>query len=205
MNPIKFYYKAKQELLNSGFDSEIEWQSNQSPENISESYFLQEAAWVIYCSGFREATVRKTFDFISLCFCDWESAKEISEHRNICILSAMLAFHNKRKHDAVADVAEIILQRGFCRFKEQLLVHPIDVLKELPFIGNVTSCHLAKNLGFNVSKPDRHLLYLKEYFGYNSVEHLCEDISSATGDAVKVVDIILWRYIEQKMICKTNN
>ena len=64
-----FYSQAKKEIISRGFASEIEWQEQQVPEIISESFFLQEAAWVVYCSGFREATVRRCFDFISFFTC----------------------------------------------------------------------------------------------------------------------------------------
>lgn len=192
-----FYAQAKKEVISRGFASEIDWQDLQHPENISESYFLQEAAWVIYCSGFREATVRRYFSFISLCFCDWCSAKEIAENKKKCTSTAMYIFNNKRKHDAVASIAERISNCGFCRYKKQLLSQPIHTLQQLPFIGKVTSYHLAKNLGFNLAKPDRHLVRLKDMLRFPSVDALCQHISAISGDSVRVVDIVLWRYMEQ--------
>ena len=191
------YSQAKKEIISRGFASEIEWQEQQVPEIISESFFLQEAAWVVYCSGFREATVRRCFDFISLCFCDWCSASEIVKNKNKCVSTAMYVFNNKRKHDAVAKIAQKIANCGFNEYKHQLLCQPIQVLQELPFIGKITSYHLAKNLGFEVAKPDRHLVRLKDFFGFSSVTKLCQHLSEISGDPVRVVDIVLWRYMEQ--------
>lgn len=194
---LEFYATAKQEVISLGYTSEIAWQESQSPETINESMFLQETAWVIYCSGFREETVRNYFSHISLCFCDWESAKEICSNKDKCLYTAMSVFRNKRKHYAVASVAELVATSGFSYFKTNLLNNPIETLRQLPFIGTVTSYHLAKNLGFDVAKPDRHLERLKKHFGYHSVGALCSDISSYYDDSIRVIDIVLWRYLER--------
>lgn len=197
MTAFEFYDRAKHEVVSLGYSKEINWQTSQHPDNIDERTFLQESAWVIYCSGFKESTVRKYFDHISLCFCDWESASEIARNRDICTKAAMCVFKNKRKHCAVAEVATRISKCKFSIYKEKLLEDPICTLQELPFIGKITSYHLAKNLGFDIAKPDRHLLRLSKLYGYLNVQTLCSDVSSYSGDAIKVVDIILWRYMER--------
>jgi thermostable 8-oxoguanine DNA glycosylase len=65
----------------------------------------------------------------------------------------------------------------------------------LPYIGSITAVHLAKNLGFNVAKPDRHLVRLSRQFGYICAADLCSDIAKDTGEQVKVIDLALWRYM----------
>ena len=68
------------------------------------------------------------------------------------------------------------------------------MLKSLPYIGPVTCYHLAKNIGLQVAKPDRHLTRLANHTGYNDVQLFCEDISRQTGDSIPAVDIVLWRF-----------
>lgn len=193
-----FYIEAKKWLIDSGLKCEIEWQESRDPTSFSESTFLAEAAWVVYNSGFREAIVRRNFDFISLCFCDWSSARQIVDTGSVCVEAAMLAIANRRKHEAVLEIARRIAETGFFSFQSNVLADPLNFLQTLPFIGPVTAVHLAKNLGFNLAKPDRHLLRLQQRLGFCDVGAMCAHFASATGDPVRVVDLVLWRYLERQ-------
>lgn len=193
-----FYSKVKNWLIGIGYQEEIEWQSNQTPENTTEKEFLREAAWVIYCSGFRETTVRQYFDYLSLCFFDWNSAKEISASSSLCVAAAMRGLANRRKHEAIVTISSHISDQSFARFKRNFLDDPISVFTKLPYLGPVTSLHLAKNLGFKVAKPDRHLVRLKDYLGFDDVDEMCKSLSRTSGDAIQVVDLVLWRYMERR-------
>jgi hypothetical protein len=194
---LQFYAAAKRWLTDAGFQHEIEWQQSLDPTQMVESDFLREAAWVVYCSGFREAIVRRLFNPISLCYFDWRSARDIALHADRCVASALRVFANRRKHIAVATIAHRVNELGFEPFRTAVCAEPLVFLSRLPQIGAVTSFHLAKNLGFNVAKPDRHLVRLKDLLGYRDVEQMCAVISSATGDSVATVDLILWRYSER--------
>jgi hypothetical protein len=67
-------------------------------------------------------------------------------------------------------------------------------LRKLPFIGPVTSYHLAKNLGIDVVKRDRHLVRLAVHLGFSSAEEMCGAFGDQVGEPISVVDIVLWRY-----------
>lgn len=194
---VEFYAAAKQWVTNIGYGEEILWQESREPGSFTECEFLREYAWVVYCAGFREATVRRYFNAISLCFFDWASAAEIAENSVLCVLSAMQVLSNRRKHDAVASVAARIAVDGFSVFQRMMRADPVSTGLELPFIGEITSLHLAKNLGFDVAKPDRHLVRLKELLGYEDVATMCSFMAEATGDPIRVVDLVLWRYLER--------
>ena len=75
----------------------------------------------------------------------------------------------------------------------QIIQDPIGRLSQFPFIGPITANHLAKNLGYQLAKDDRHLQRIALRFGYKSAQGLCADISAVTGDSIAVVDTILWR------------
>jgi hypothetical protein len=191
---LGFYSAASLYMHDAGLTSEIEWQRNSSFEHFSESDLLQESAWVILCSGFRESIVRKHFDHISLCFCDWESAQSIAANANACRISAHSVFRNGAKLDAIVSVAETIVKTGFEEFKKSILLDPLAKLQSLPFIGPVTALHLVKNLGLDVAKPDRHLVRIASQFGFHDAYQLCAAIGDRIGESAKVVDLILWRY-----------
>jgi hypothetical protein len=73
----------------------------------------------------------------------------------------------------------------------------LAALEALPFIGTVTKWHLAKNLGLDVAKPDRHLLRIAARFGYDDVQRMCHDICEFCGERISVADLVLWRFEER--------
>jgi hypothetical protein len=52
------------------------------------------------------------------------------------------------------------------------------------------------------AKPDRHLVHLALSLGFGSPHDLCSAIAESTGDPVQIVDLILWRYLEQRLWIK---
>lgn len=110
----------------------------------------------------------------------------------------MASIRNERKLDAIIGIARHVYGIGFGLLKQRILDDPINELQKLPYIGPVTAWHLAKNLGLDVAKPDRHLVRLSGQLGYKEVHDLCASIAAATGNPVSVVDIILWRYLADR-------
>lgn len=179
----------------AGLLSEVDWQMDRDFGSFTETEFLREAAWVILCTGFRESIVRRMFDHISLSFCDWESSDVIMRHASVCITSAMASIRCRRKYEAIVTISEHLNYVGFDKFKARILDDPIGEIKQLPYIGPVTSLHLAKNLGFETAKPDRHLTRLTKVLGFSSAQNLCEVLSTETGMPVSAIDLVLWRYM----------
>lgn len=194
---IDFYTSEKAAIQETQFCPELTWQLRRNPYDFSERELLCEAAWVILCAGFKESILRKIFNHLSLCFCDWESARVIVEKAELCRATAIKAFRHSAKINAIVEVAKIVDEIGFEDFAECVRIDPIGTLKQLPYIGPVTAYHLAKNLGFLYAKPDRHLTRIAESWGFNNVHELCQLISENTSDPIHLVDIVLWRSAEQ--------
>lgn len=192
---VRFFSKARSYVQLAGLSSEVAWQRETNFAKFTESDLLREHAWVTLCSGFRESVVRRVFDHVSLCFCDWESAEAIVSAGDICYSTAASSFSNQIKLQGILSAAKHINDVGFREFKQSVLVDPINQLQALPFIGPVTSWHLAKNLGLDVAKPDRHLVRVSELLGFRSADHLCQELAATTGEQAKVVDLIVWRYL----------
>jgi hypothetical protein len=131
---------------------------------------------------------------ISLCFLDWRSAAEIDRSALLCFEAALRYFRHEAKIRAICSVASTIASRGFDGFMDQLRADPLYALQQFPFIGPITSLHLAKNLGIPLAKSDRHLSRLAESCGYTDPQLLCSNIAQFTGDPIDVVDIVLWRF-----------
>lgn len=188
------YVKAKTQVLAAGYGDEILWQRNVSAEAVTERTLLRECAWVILSSGMRESVVKLKFPAVSEAFFHWTAAREIVCHQERCIAAALEVFRHARKIQAIAQCARIVHEAGFESMLERLHSDAVNVLQEFPYIGPVTSLHVAKNIGFQVAKPDRHLCRLATLSGYEHPANLCQALADYVGDPVSVVDIVLWRF-----------
>lgn len=188
------YMTAKEWVIRRGFHAEIDWQSEVSLASITESSFLQEVAWVILSSGFREAVLRSKFPAITEAFRWWRGAAEIATNRSECGRQALKIFNHKGKIEAILEVSDIVYLEGFWSIEQRLATKPLDFIRTLPYLGPVTSYHLAKNLGLPVAKPDRHLVRIAKTCGYESVQDLCATVGRIIGDNIPVVDLVFWRY-----------
>src|ERR1700722_5713065 len=129
---LLLYKRAREFVSVSGFDAEVEWQQGLSAGTFDESQLLREAAWVILCTGYKESILRRKFGFISLCFCDWESASEILMCETECRSTALTAFNNQKKIDAILMLARRIVNTGFDQLKASIHEDPIQLLRTFP-------------------------------------------------------------------------
>jgi hypothetical protein len=188
------YIRAKMKVLAAGYAHEIIWQKNLRTEDLTERDLLRECAWVILSSGMRESVIQRKFPGIGQAFFEWTSAEVIVWHHDQCVEAAMALFGHRGKIEAIAKCAHIIYEKGFELLHEELTSSPIDALQQFPFIGPATSHHVAKNIGFPVAKPDRHLCRFAELSGYQTPADLCQALADYIGDPIAVVDIVLWRF-----------
>jgi hypothetical protein len=192
---LQIYARANDYVVAAGLEHEVAWQRDAELALVTETILLREAAWVVLCSGFRESVVRRVFDHISLCFCDWESAASIIASHPAGHLAAQASFRSTAKLTAIVEIARRVDAVGFEALKSALIIDPITTLRQFPYIGPITVWHLAKNLGFDAPKPDRHLVRISKRMGFNGPRHFCAAIAEESGDAVKVIDLVIWRYL----------
>lgn len=191
---VDFYLLAKGIVVGEGFGDEIAWQDQVQFSEVDENTFLREAAWVVLSSGMREAVVRSKFQSFSLAFYNWLSARRIRTNARQCRRTAFRIFGHLGKINSIIEIARLVDDEGFDVFKQKIGTEGVLFLQSLPYIGPTTCYHLAKNLGLDVVKPDRHLLRISALMGYADPVELCRTISSAVGDRASVVDIVVWRY-----------
>jgi len=134
------------------------------------------------------------FPMISEAFFDWRSAETVLKHRKSCREKALKVFNHPRKISAIIDTCRQVAMAGFEKFKHLIETGGVDFLGRLDFIGPVTRYHLAKNIGLDVAKPDRHLARVASAADFDSPDDLCRAIADDTGDRVSVVDLVIWRY-----------
>jgi hypothetical protein len=188
------YLQAKKNVFAAGYGHEILSGVERGVCSIAETDFLREAAWVILSVGMRESVIRQKFEGISASFKDWSSSKLISEDAEECVRQALRQFQHVGKIGAILFLCKYMNAVGFNDWRPRAFQDPIQSFQDFPFIGPVTAFHLAKNLGFDVAKADRHLARLASHHGYASVHEFCNHIASSVGDSVTTVDTVLWRF-----------
>jgi len=191
---VAAYVKAKTLLVQMGYAHEIDWQEKRRLTDVGESDFLRESAWVILSSGMREAVIRAKFGLISKIFFNWIGSKIIVENKDECLVKSLQVFNHTGKFKAILNVSERVYQQGFNQIKRRISNQGIRYIRTIPYMGPITSYHLAKNLGIDVVKPDRHLSRISERAGYSDPTDMCTKISQHVGDRLSVIDIVLWRY-----------
>lgn len=210
---IEFYKEAKQFCIEQGYQWEIELVYNRTWEQAQPDHFFAEYCFVVFNAGMKNQVAQKIYEkFMATMNMELHgSTMQDTADLRIKSLDVSVIGH-KGKREAIR-TAMSEYQRWFKelqditpkkqRFYEVLLLKTahkrtinevrVAYLETLPWIGKITKYHLARNLGIDVAKPDRHLVRLSEKFGFRDVHEMCEYISKNSDERVGVVDLVLWR------------
>jgi len=175
MKLIDLYDFIKKSVIDSGYSQEIEWCKNLPRiENITKLDFFSQYTWVVINSGMNNNIAKKIFNrFWNNGNFDFNAIKH--PHKNKSVIKV---FNRLERH-----------LQNLKRSKNRL-----KYIESLPHIGKITKYHLARNLGLDYAKPDRHLVRISLLFKYNNVQKFCKIISDLSGDKIGLVDLILWRF-----------
>ncbi|MCK9377447.1 MAG: hypothetical protein M0P73_15000 [Syntrophobacterales bacterium] len=182
MSPEK-YLDLKEVLLNAGYDKEIAWSEAVKPPKTALAFF-HEYAWVVLNSGMKNQVASGI----------WYRILGALE-RN-CTVRAV--FNHPGKAAAIQDAWDN-REKLFQEYQIQPTDKLLDWLQSLPWIGQITKYHLAKNLGLDFCKPDRHLVRVSGQYG-RTPEGLCGELARITGDRIGTVDYVIWRAANLGMI-----
>jgi hypothetical protein len=190
----KRYLKIKQFVIDVGFFEEINfYDKDRDLSALSEGDFAREVAWVILNSGMKNTVIAKKFPEITEAFCGWD-LEIVMGTKELCRRYALAVFNSEPKIDSILKCCEIIHKQGMENIRAEIREGGIEYLQTFPYIGPVISYHLAKNIGYDCVKPDRHLCRMSDVLGYKTPLEMCEEIRTITGDKLAVIDIVLWRY-----------
>lgn len=178
-NAFMFYNQALTYLWDTPYRAEIEWCRNRSSfSEVTPETFLLEYVYVVLNAGMKEQVARKIFE-------------KFRERMNPAIIG------HPKKREAVRAAL-----RNYEEWFESLKAasDKIEYLDSLPWIGPITKYHLARNLGIDTVKPDRHLKRLADRFGFSSPMEMCIDIQRRLcgKENLGTIDVILWRYCNLK-------
>ena len=169
---MQFFYTAYTYVIEAGYEHEITWCDGIQFKDVTIDDFFREYVWVVLNSGMREQAARTIF---------------------VRYMETMDT--NVIRHAGKRKAIEHVLKH--CEMYYDRLLNAdnkVEWLVTLPWIGHITKHHLARNLGIDTVKPDRHLVRLAGRFGYKTPMEMCRAIQKKTSMRIGVIDIILWRY-----------
>lgn len=170
------YKTIKKNLIDRGYQQEMDMILDMLDTPCDDKRrFLLETIYVIINSGMKQQIAKKIYEKVVKRL---ESGKSIEG-----------AFRHKGKVKAILYVWE-----NYDRLWSEYITasDKLSYLESIPFVGPITKYHLARNLGMDTVKPDRHLERISKKWGTDPFT-LCERISKKTGDKVGFVDFVIWR------------
>lgn len=171
---VDFYFKAKQYCIEKGFGGEIESVRERRFEDMDAEDFFLHYVYVVLNSGMRNQVAERIYYSF------------LEKHLDLNTIG------HKGKREAIRE-AKTNYTRWFGELKAA--EDKIEYLRGLPWIGDITAHHLARNLCIvDTVKPDRHLTKLARQFGYSTPIEMCRAIQSQTNERLGIIDLILWRY-----------
>lgn len=174
MITLKRFRRLEQALADAGYVEDRVWAERLSPPDNAEQ-FAEAAVYVICNSGMQYRVAQDIFA------------------RCMAALQRTGAVRRVFGHPGKAKAIGTIWRDRDKLFAAYLAANDkVEFCQSLPWIGPVTSHHLAKDLGVNVAKPDVHLVRLARR-DKTTVARMCATLARQTGYRLATVDTILWR------------
>jgi hypothetical protein len=168
------FQQLERVLREAGYGPSIEWSKRIEPPTDAED-FASRVIYVICNSGMRVTIGAVIAEKCTGALTSGRSATEVFGHPG-----------KAAAIDAIWKQREVWFE-GYLSASVKL-----DFLAELPWVGEITKLHLAKNLGASAAKPDVHLLRLANA-ERTTTARLCRRLARQTGYKVQTIDTILWR------------
>ena len=174
MITLKRFRRVEEVLRGAGYGPVIEW-SEAIPAPADADAFAEQAVYVICNSGMMNRVAVPIFERCMTALRSGQSATTVFGHPG-----------------KAAAIDRIWAERSVLFAAYQQEPDPIAFLRSLPWIGDVTSYHLAKNLGADVAKPDVHMERLARR-DRTSTHALCRKLARQSGYRIATIDTVLWQ------------
>ena len=202
-----FYQLARASVFAAGFGDELRWQADVNLDDLTAATFLCEHAFVVCNSGMRSAVIDKLWPRLREVFHGFQDRQLILATRTGHRTAALRVLNSPPKIDAILKMVALVEDTTWPILHQAIHDGGVQQLRQFPYMGPVIVWHLAKNIGLQVAKPDRHLVRIAQALEYGTpgtdggrvvgnddVQTLCAELAEASGDSIPVVDLVMWRY-----------
>ncbi len=175
------YLELREAVIEAGYGEEVKWAETVKP-CTSATVFLDEYVWVVLNSGMKNQVAH------------------IIRRRIVAAIEAGRSVRSAFKHPGKSAAIEAMIDHHVPVFAQYLEAEDkLAFLQSLSWIGPITKYHLAKNLGLDYAKPDRHLERIAGSYGMTT-DTMCRALATATGQRIGVVDYVIWRAANRGMV-----
>jgi len=191
------YFETALAYVTKHYPDELKYVEQRKFSSITAFIFFEEYVFVVLNSGMKYKVAMKMY-------------KNFMKNADLNTIGHL----GKRKAigEAMHNYADWFL-------KLQATEDKLAFLDSLPFIGKVTKYHLARNLGLDYAKPDRHLVRLAQISKYacaekkckcagkgerviyctckfNCVADMCSALATKFNLRIGTVDFVLWAFLK---------
>lgn len=174
-------------------------------EQVDKRFFYAQYIHVVYCSGFKWKVVNERWPEIEAAYHEFDY-NYVSRNPHSTRQNAEKIINHQAKIKAIINTAHYLREVSEEKFKQFLRdgKKNINLFTQLPYIGDITKYHLGLCLGFDVAKPDVHIQRLADYYRMDPFE-MVNQLSAQTGHPVRIIDAVLWRASEQRIVHLTED
>lgn len=190
---VDAYYRTAADFAERHYPDILSRYRNLRPEDIGPADFFAEYLWCVYVSGFNSKVVDRKYASLLAAYGPWDHRHggEVAEEVEDLWPEVKRVIGNRQKFMAVVITRRLLQVYGWDRFRRTFLTSIPDI-GELSYMGKVMRHHLARNIGLDTVKPDRHLVRLAGHFGFDDAHAMCADLAGRHGERIGVVDLILF-------------
>jgi len=193
-NDLQRFFKDAKTFTIDHHEEFLDYLEALPERKITDKEFFAEYCWVIFASGFNAQVVSNKFSRIRKTLSGFDPHRVTPKAATV----GLKIIAHKPKWDAIISCAKMLSSMSWDEFKQKYLSE-IDRMEQLPRIGPITKFHLARNLGYDVVKPDLHLVRVAEHFGDIPIEALCRNLRSTCPDAsgynLGQIDFCIWCFL----------
>lgn len=170
--------------------------SHTTLDQVTADEMFREVMWVVHATGFSSHAVTK---FMPRLQAAWGPVLSIPAVFEESWTKVQPVCNNPQKAKALHTISQQIQaahKAGEWQEWKQTNCTTLEALAGLPYIGKVTACHLARNIGnLEVIKPDLHLVRMAKHFEEESAESMVRKMSEQVGIKPGIADLSLWYYL----------
>lgn len=164
--------------------ADMTWSEGCQPPETAD-FFAREIIFVICNSGMKNTVARGIYNRVEAAIRRNDSSRTVFGHDGKCRAIDRIWIERDSLFDAYRTLNDDDAK--------------VEFLGRLPWIGNITKFHAAKNFGVDCVKPDVHLQRLADHEGITPTA-MCKRLGYAAGLKLRTVDLILWRACAEGVI-----
>ncbi|MFZ5825235.1 MAG: hypothetical protein ACOY94_13045 [Bacillota bacterium] len=178
-------------------DAQLELWRSERPEGRTDQDLLSEYGWVVVSCGMTAHVTSKLWPGLTEAFCRWDPAEVAARPVDVRV-AALGVLKHPRKIGAILDYADDLARHPgqMARLAALPVKEVLAYLQTLPWVGEKSRYHLARNLGWDVVVKTGPVPRLAAFL-QTTPEALVEATAREVGERLRTVDLVIWNWGHQ--------